>query len=205
MRRLLPILTLIFPLLVLSSLASASLPSEPINAIMHERKFVLSDYYYIDSANGSYGNVIKNKVRLTTNYHYYDPQGNHTASAYPRILSLGAFFTWAGEIDLYDANGKWLGLIEGSMMTLLPSKFSFYNDKSQLIGTGYMDADCLGVTILDPNTETKTLAHLRRIFVKDVTDHWTLSISNPNDIDPRFIYLFAAFALDNQGDFREDN
>ena len=146
--------------------------------VMYERAFVLSDYYYIDSAHGSLGNIVKTKLSFGTNYIYYDQQGEQLAGAYLRVFSLGALFTWASVMDVYDENERVLGRIEGSLMTFLPSKFYFYSPYEVVIGVAYMDNERMGFTVVDANNEAKIIAQFNRIFVKDVTDHWEIKVND---------------------------
>lgn len=178
---------------------------EPINAVMHEREFTLSNYYVVESDVGPLGNVVKHSIRLRTSYEYYDDEGANLANGYLRVMSLGSLFTWAGTMDVYDGNGERIGLIEGAVLTLLPSKFNIYDGNDELVAVAYMDSNCMGFTITDAVNETKTLASLSRVFVPDVTDHWTIQVRDANAFDSRLLYVFGAFVMDNQGDFREDD
>lgn len=194
-------------LLILKGSLSASTNEfqKPLHLVMHERDFTLSTYYNIDSEDCAIGNIVKTRLSLRTSYEFYSPNGLLGSTAYLRIFSLGSLFTWAGVMDVYDAYGDRVGLIEGAILTLLPSKFYFYDADNSLVGIAYMDHDCMGFTITDPNNEFKSIAHLHRIFVRDVVDHWTISIFDHSAIDHRLIYSFGAFAIDNQAGFREDN
>lgn len=182
-----------------------TIPQAPIEATIRERLFTLSNYYEIESTDGHQGTIIKEKLAVWTSYQYYDLAGQMAASAYLRMFSLGSLFTWAGVLDVHDHKGNSIGLIDGAVLTLLPSKFSIYNAKNVLVGTAYMDHDCLGFTVSDPANEKKTIAHFRRKFIKEVTDHWVISINDPEAIDFRLLYTFGAFVLDNQNDFRLDD
>lgn len=177
----------------------------PSEVTIHECLFTFSNYYEIDSTEGPYGTLVKEKLAIRTNYQYYDIEGQLTSSAYLRILSLGSLCTWAGILDVYDQDGKCLGLIEGTLLTFLPAEFSIYNEKKILVGTAYMDYDCLGFTVLDSIHEKKAIAHFRRKFVKGFTDHWVITINDFECIDFRLLYTFGAFVLDNQNDFRIDD
>lgn len=179
---------------------------QPLFLTLHERQFTFSTYYDIDSDQGSFGNIIKNKLSVRTSYQYFDKQGNNLSYANLRVFSLGSLFTWAAKIDLYDGQThSSIGMIEGSILTFLPSKFSFYNGNGELIGIAYMDATARGLTLVDPKNEACILASYHRIFVDNLTDHWTIAIEDTNAIDLRLLLSFGAFVLDNQSYFREDN
>jgi hypothetical protein len=190
---------------VASLFHSTSQAGEPINAVMHEREFALSTYYVIESDRGVANNVIKQSLRLRTSYEYYDEYGVNLATGYLRVFSLGAFYTWAGVIDVYDHNGECIGLIEGATLTLLPSKFYIYDGNGDLAALAYMDGNCMSFTITDPVNELKILGTLNRVFVPEVADHWVIKINDTDSLDQRLLYTFCAFAIDNQGDFRKDS
>jgi len=180
-------------------------PPTPTEVTIHERIFTFSNYYELESDVGFQGNIIKSKLALRTCYEYYDQNGRLAASSYLRALSLGSLYTWAGVLDVYGAEGERIGLIEGAVITMLPSKFNLYDGENKLVGTAYMDHDAMGFTISDSVNEMKTLAHLRRIFVKDIVDHWIITLNSQEELDLRLLYSFGAFVLDNQNDFRVDD
>lgn len=190
-----------------SSLYAGSQTQSPLpqQITIHERAYTFSDHYEIDSDLGHQGNLVKTKLALRTSYEYYTHEGELSSSAYLRIFSLGSLYTWASVLDVYDTVGGRVGLIEGAILTFQPSKFNLYDPGNQLVGTAYMDHDRMGFTLCDPVNEMRTIATFRRIFVKDVVDHWVISVHDRYAIDPRLIYSFGAFALDNQNDFRLDD
>ncbi|MBS0621334.1 MAG: hypothetical protein JSR80_00005 [Verrucomicrobia bacterium] len=185
-------------------LEAASLPV-PHHVEIRPQKFTFSKSYTLDSDIGPQGSVAKSKLSLRTTYQYYNQHGEYVSCAYKRVFSLGSFYTWAGVMDVYDGKGECLGLIEGAIMTLLPSRFSFYDAGNRLLATAYMDSDALGFSVLDAKNEAKAIAHYRRVFVKDVPDHWIVTINDPTAVDIRLLYSFGAFVVDNQGDFRKDD
>lgn len=192
-------------LLITFSLSFSAQALNPLHVIMHERLYTFSTHYDIDSDDSLTGSIVKTKLSLRTSYEYYDQEGESVSCAYLRIFSLGSLFTWAGVIDVYDAEDERIGLIEGSILTFLPSKFSFYNKENTLIGIAYMDADCMGFNICKSSNSIKSIAYFHRIFVHGITDYWTITIVDPQAIDIRMLLSFGAFAIDHQAKFREDN
>jgi hypothetical protein len=177
----------------------------PLHIEMHERVFTFSTYYIVNSNTGLQGNIIKSKLSPRTSYEYFDQAGNALSCAYVRMFSLGSVFSWATVMDVYDNNSSHLGSIEGSIFTLLPSKFCLYDASQNLCGLAYMDSDCMGFTISDPINSAKTVAHYHRVFVQGVTDYWTITIPDPKAVDLRILLAFGAFAVDHQSYFRFDD
>lgn len=172
---------------------------------MHERNYALSKSYQIKSMDGSFGYLNSPKFSIRKSYQYYSQQGQLISTAELRLLSLGSMFTWAGALDIYDSNSNQIGTIEGSVLTLLPSKFCFYDADNSLIATAYMDMDCMGFTIVDPKDESRNIAFLDQIFVRGVTDYWSINVVDQTAIDPIILYSFCAFAIDHQSSFRKDD
>jgi hypothetical protein len=178
---------------------------------IYERAYTLSNYFEFSDEGDPYGLVIKKRfayLHLTNTYDLYDPQGEFEARGASRLLCLGALFSWATEIDVYDAKNKRIGFIDGQIATLASAKFSIYTiDKSgayQRIGTAFMDHENRSFSIFDPKNSKRQIASLRRIFLPHVRDHWECRIHDSKAIDPRIIKIFAAFSVDHQEYFRPD-
>ncbi|MFS8564503.1 MAG: hypothetical protein LVR00_09505 [Rhabdochlamydiaceae bacterium] len=62
-----------------------------------------------------------------------------------------------------------------------------------------------GFTILDPENETRVIARLTRNFVQEQVDSWDVVVYDVHAINPALIKVFAAFAVDKQKYFKEDN
>jgi hypothetical protein len=179
-----------------------------IEFAIHEKEYRFSNYFDLASKdNAPQGLVIKThfaKLNLRPHYDLYDRSGQWRARGVCRLLCLGVFYSWATEIDVYDTEGKTIGVIDGQVMTTTSARFSIYDGNSFLKGIAYMDRLNMGFTILDPNNEMHILARFQRIFVRDVPDHWECQVYEPDAIDLSIIKIFAAFAVDHQEYFRID-
>lgn len=197
------LLSSIFAVLMVS--VSTSATAMPVEFIIQEKQYAFSDCYEIESGGFYQGSLIKSKVALRNTYEFHDQSGVMVSSAYLRILSLGSLYTWAGVLDIYDFEGNTIGCIQGTMLTTLPAKFSFYNENNELVATAYMDRASLGFNIVDPKNERVSLARMHRIFIKDFVDPWVITMNDGDALDLRLLCSFAAFILDNQSKFRFDN
>jgi hypothetical protein len=181
--------------------------SKTIEFQIHEKEYRFSNYFELDSKDAPQGLVVKShfaKLNLRPHYDLYDRQGTWQATGVSRLLCLGVIYSWATEIDVYDTEGRAVGLIDGQVMTTTSARFSIYDGNSTLTGIAYMDRANMGFTILDPDNERHILARLQRIFIQGVPDHWECQVYEPDAIDLRIIKIFAAFAVDHQEFFRPD-
>lgn len=193
-----------FPLFCAIALTAQA---EELNVYQKDYRF--STVFEVESDGQVLGSVEKSIWRwlkpLRDTYDIYDEDGNWQATGIGRIFCLGFFRPWGAEFDVYDTKGEKIGLIDGQFVTTEPAKFSFYNSQGDLVGIAYLDQKSAGFTIFHPQKPSKILAYLRRNFIPDQTDHWTISIQDKKGaIDLRILKVFAAFAVDKQGYFKAD-
>lgn len=188
----------------LSAQSQFYLPVCPIEVTIDKSQLDYLSYFPVDSSEGYLGNIIKRIHKTKTEYKYYDPSGQHVfLKASTRIFSLSHLFTWATEIDLYDTYDQPLGSIEGAIFTFSPAQFKFYDASKQLLAIAYMDVSRMGFTVV--SADDQPIAHLRRVFIPQQTDYWTLTIYDDRCLPPEFLMLFGAFAADTQESFRIDD
>ena len=164
-----------------------------------EKEYSHGTFFEIDSEDTYRGNVKKSKFLR----HYYDLSdiNGECATGIKRFFSLGSFFAWAAEIDIYDANDKWLGKIEGKVLTTAKARFHLYDKYEDLVGIAVIDDTGKGITITKPGNETYTLARLERKIIEGGEDHWKVIVYEPATLEDRLIRVFAGFCLDVQDRF----
>lgn len=168
-----------------------------------------SDYTFstvFDMATDKYpvGSVVKSSFHIKTHYDAYDRYGLYEGQGICRIFCLGLFYTWATEIDIYNGEGEYVGLIDGQMVSAEPAKFSFYDGAGRKVAVGYLDQNCMGFSLVDPENSSFVLARLTRNFILDTVDNWDVVIYYPEFIHPRLVKIFAAFVCDTQDKFKSD-
>ncbi len=180
-----------------------------LHAATHDHfKIARKDYGYstefeID-AHHNHATIKKSLFTVRTCYSLYDSSGEYQGYGACRLLCLGVFYNWATEIDIYDAKGRWIGLIDGQMGTTAAAKFSIYDASSKRVGIAYLDKEKTGFTIVDPENGELRIASYMRQFIPDAPDHWVVEIYRPDAIDSLIMRIFAAFAVDRQASFRAD-
>lgn len=190
-------------LLLLSSNSYAEVNHESLNYRVSRNDYYFSTIFDMSTDKQSMGSVLKSVFHLTTHYDAYDCFGLYEGQGICRFFCLGLFYTWGTEIDVYDADGNRIGLIDGQVMTAEPAKFSFYAD-GNCAAIGYLDQNCMGFSLVDPKNPTFVLAQLKRNFILDTVDNWDVMIYHPELLPPRLVKIFAAFVCDTQHKFKPD-
>ena len=166
--------------------------------------YTLSSVFEMTNEKTNFGSVVKNIFHVATHYDSYDRYGLYEGQGICRILTLGLIYTWAAEIDIYDAHGDRIGMIDGQVISSEPAKFSFYDAEGNRICIAYLDQHCTGFVFVDPDNSAFILAHLTRNFIVDTIDNWEASLYHPERLPKLFLKIFAAFACDTQNDFKPD-
>jgi hypothetical protein len=175
-----------------------------LNFEVHRQDYTFSTVFDCLGEHDFLGTVVKSSFRVRTHYDLYNVKGHYEWVGICRALTLGAFYDWAREIDIYDHDGNYVGMIDGQMATDSKAKYSIYNGMGTRVGIAYLDHAGAAFTIVNPNKENHYIAYLQRHFVINAVDHWKVTVYDQNEIDLRIIKVFAAFALDSQNSFRED-
>lgn len=176
----------------------------PLSYIVVKNPYRFSVYFEFAGKEQSEGRVIKNCFHIRTTYDLYDAFGDYEAQGICRALSLGAIYTWAKKIDVYDSLGNKIGLIAGDVISTAKAQFSIYDASDSLIGTAYLDYDSSSFTLFDPFEGTKTIGILKRNFVENATDEWKVVLYDSENFDCRLFKIFSAFVVDNEDYFKKD-
>lgn len=172
---------------------------------VHRKDYTFSTAFELRTNKDFFGSVNKSCFSIRTNYELYDAKGNYEAVGVCRVLTLGAFYAWAREMDCYDSNGNYIGMIDGQAVTGAGAKYSIFNAEGTRVAIIYLDKGNSSFSAVDPNNEKRYLASFTRNFVEDATDHWNVLLNDPDILDPRLCKIFAAFAVDSQNEFKKDN
>ena len=195
----------LFCLIFLLSFATVSIHADNSQFYnVKEKSYFTGTVFELASKNKLVGTVVKSRFRVRTNYDLYDAKGNYEATAVCRVLTLGLFYEWATEMDVYDSKGNRIGVIDGQAVTMASAKFSFYDAKGQHVGIGYLDINNTGFIIVDPKNDYHVLAQYTRRFVENTIDSWDVAIFDQDQISPAMLHIFGAFAVDTQSAFQED-
>ena len=188
-------------------LSAAIHEDHPYSFTISSDPYAFSTYFQINSNDSYIGTIKKSSFRIRTNYDLSDENG-WQATGIVRVLSLGSFYTWAREIDVYDTRGVKVGMIDGQVGTTEGAKFSFYEygeeENYTHVGTAYLDGDCDSFTIFPPSSEgISPIVRMGRVTVSGGVDFWEVNVHRSEKIDDRMVRIFAAFVLDHQSDFQK--
>lgn len=169
--------------------------------------YQFATYFQINSNDTYIGSVKKSTFRIRKNYDLSNQHG-WQATGVVRVFTLGAIYSWASEIDIYDTRGVKFGMIDGQIATTENAKFGLYeyDDEGNYthVGIAYLDGDFDSFTILYPDGGPHPIAKLERCFTPggNGIDFWKIKVYHPESIDDRLIRIFAAFVIDHQDDFQ---
>lgn len=152
-----------------------------------------------------FGTVKKTIFHVTDHYDFYDVHGEFKAQGRSRIFCLGRVAAWGTELDISDADGNKIGMIDGQWATSAPAKFSIYDAKGTRVGIAYLEQNCSAFTIIDPNNYEHLLVRLARNFILDKKDHWDIHVFENHAIPNEILQIFVSFACDTQDQFKVDN
>lgn len=155
----------------------------------------------IKNKEGSLGKVVRSGL-LTPRYNYdlYDSNNHCVMSGVTRAFSLGFFYTWRTEIDLYDDYNQWIGMIFGEFWTNSRAKFAFYDSHNNIVAYAYLNDESCNFIFISSSDASKVLAELEGKSHGDASS-WKLIPTQEMNLDQRMLYIFAAFAADFQKDF----
>lgn len=176
---------------------------EKYSFTVRKKDYMFQTYFELDSKEMPPYELIKHKISIATSYSMQSENG-YEGFARARIVSLGALYAWARDLDLYDKNGDYFGMIDGEMLTTAEAKFSFFDKDGNKLAIAYLDEDKTGFTIVHAEKSARVIARMQRNFVIDSPDAWEVKVYHGQDLDSRFIKCFAAFAVDSQGLFKKD-
>lgn len=187
-----------------NTISEAAPTASGIKFKVHQQDYTFSTVFEFRSDTDFHGTAVKSSLRVRTNYDLYDKNGKYEAVGICRVLTLGALYAWGTEIDIYDQNDNYLGMVDGQAMTGAGAKFSIYNAKNERVGIAYLELGGTSFSIVNPNNESHYLVSMTRHFVQDAVDDWTVVVYDQGSMDMRIIKIFAAFAVDTQEHFKED-
>lgn len=192
---------------MLSLISGFSLASvhedHPYDLKISKHLFKFSEVYQLKSPlKETYpGSIKKSAFRIRTNYDLSNKDG-WQATGITRILSLGAIYPWATEIDIYDTRGVQIGLIDGNMATAESAKFTLYEydeaGNSKSIGFAYANPEFNRFIILASPENPHPIAEIER---NETEKNWNISVHYPEQIDDRIVRIFAGFVIDYQDKF----
>jgi len=191
--------TLLFALSVFCT-ALSSAEVDPWKTTKNVFPFSYTAEFPIKQKGALIGTVIRTGL-LTPRYYYdlYDANQTLQVRGVTRALSLGMFFPFAIEIDLYE-KGNVIGAIQGGWITTARAKFFFYDLNGILVATGYLNDESANFLILS-SKDNDLLAELNGKTYGD-SCLWEMKFEKPIEgIDPRILQVFVGFVCDYQQSF----
>lgn len=179
---------------------------ESVSFVIEKTGYLWSDHYVLDSENLDWvSTVYSRRIRLMTGYDLYNRQGECEVKASENFWCTGLLSSYYTEIDLYEPSGEWMGKIDGQWWTRgAEARYQILDADGRVLAIASLDKTHAGFTITHPDSYQRIVARLKRVYVPEQPDHWEVTVYDTEVLDRRFIQVFAAFAVNRQGDFRED-
>lgn len=196
------LLVILFVLSPYGAMASVH-EDHPYDFLITKDVYKFSEVYQIKSPlKETYpGSIKKSSFRIRTNYDLSNKDG-WQATGITRIISLGALYPWAVDIDIYDTRGVQIGMIDGDLATLESARFNIYEydeaGKATAVGVAYANSAFNRFVILASSDNPHPIAELNRNFSDNT---WSVSMHYPEKIDDRILRIFAGFVVDYQDKF----
>ncbi|MCP5505986.1 MAG: hypothetical protein H7A38_03785 [Chlamydiales bacterium] len=104
------------------------------------------------------------------------------------------------DFDVYDAEGAYVGFIDGNVFTTSKAYFQFKDHEGTT--KSYAKEEESQIFIRD-QTSNGVVGYMRREIIPQIKDSWMMKIKD--GVDQRVALIFAAFIVDNQAYFLKDN
>ncbi|MCC5791138.1 MAG: hypothetical protein JJT82_00810 [Legionellaceae bacterium] len=190
--------------IAISSLSFAGVHEDhPYDYTISKDIYKMSEIYQIKSIQKETypGSIKKSMFRIRTNYDLSDKHG-WQATGIIRLLSPGAIFPWATDIDIYDTRGVKFGLIDGSAFTVESAKFHLYEyddfGNSFEVGVAFANPDFSRFVIYPLGNNPHPIAEMSRDYNNKT---WNVSVHYPEILDDRIMRIFSGFVVDFQDKF----
>lgn len=190
---------LILALCAIFSIGTMS-AEDSLNFRVTRNDYTFSTLFDFTSNGQPIGTVNKSSFHVRTHYDLYSPNGEFEAQGICRMFCLGSIYVWGTEIDVYDGQGGYLGMIDGQFLTGESAKFSLYDAEGNRLAIAYLNFFCNGFSILSESTGGQ-VAKLQRVYALANPGHWDVTINDTSLVPVKLIEIFAAFACDQQQAF----
>jgi len=170
---------------------------ERIQYTIIKNPYAFSTYFELLRPDGYEGRVIKNAISVRSIYDLHDEEGVYEGQGICRLFSLGLLFSWARDIDIYDAEGESIGLICGRVWSGSKAKFEIYDVDENLVAIAYYNRNRSGFSLMKNGKVESLAGYLKRNPAFQSTD-WDLMLYDNSLMDRRILKIFSAFISDYQ-------
>ena len=182
-------------LMLLTKLSATEQELKGYSFSLFEKTYPLATYFTIESDDTYCGVVKKSFFRIRTNYDLSNSDG-WQATGIKRVLSLGSVYSWATEVDIYDTNWHYIGMIDGQVVSTAAARFSLYDHENKLCGIAYLDHSLNSYSIVYPGSEAYPIAELHRHEENGGLIWWDIAVYDERQIDLRILRIFASMICD---------
>ena len=129
-------------------------------------------------------------------YELFDEEDNFAVRGITRAFSWGLVFTRATDIDIYDNQDNFIGMIEGKILKMSRIQFNFYDANNNLVAIAYINYKTKDVTITSPDNPDQIFAKFTGLSFEENGSLNIDFIAEDCSIDDGLIKVFSAFIFD---------
>lgn len=132
-------------------------------------------------------------------YDLYDEEGEFALRGITRVFSLGIISPYQTEIDIYTAEGRFVGAIKGAFWSNARAKFTFYVGNNE-VATAYLHAENPEFALTSNVGKNTLLGTIKGEVFGDFSS-WKFFQEEALPFEENFLKIFMAFAGDFDRNF----
>lgn len=182
-------------LAVLMTLVSCCLFSSQDLKMIPQKNW-LHRSYEIYADNAYVGCVRRDLLRINTIYSVSDKYGQ-CARGIAKFFSLGTLSKGFKQIKVYDEGDLKIGYIRGNLLEPRRAQYTITDERKKPLAVAHLDETGSHVKIVHHRHRHTEYAFFERVSSSNVEgDYWEIRLIDEDAVDPRFLYIFAAFIAD---------
>jgi hypothetical protein len=113
-----------------------------------------------------------------------------------KLFSLGTLSKGFKKIKIFDEADMRIGYIKGNFLESSRFQYTFTNKRKKSLAIAQLDKTGTYVKIVHPRHRHVQYALFERIHLKK-GDYWKIQVFDEEALDPRILYIFAAYVADS--------
>ena len=159
------------------------------------QKTWLSRSYDIYSDHRYVGSVKRELLHINTIYSVSDKYGE-CVRGIAKLFSLGTLSKGFKKIKIFDEADMKIGYIKGNFLEPTRSQYTFTDERKKSLAIAQLDDTGTYVKIVHPRHRHAQYALFERVHSEE-GDYWEIKLLDEEALDPRFLYIFAAYVADS--------
>lgn len=176
---------------LLLTAATAKAPAAPVEKhTMSSRVLSWGWTFDIKDGNGQPEGIVDQKLlNFRKTFEYRDENNQKKATGQERL------FSWGTKIDIYDEKGQPIGGIQEQVFKSWWKPYTVYSvvdaQGKEIAKSEKLEAFETDFTL--SNNKGEKIATIHRPWLNFIRDNWTISITKPDEVDKRILYMIPAY------------